>query len=57
MSNNEKDAKEVDEQKEKERKAAEKDAKAAKTVELIKSSEEIVYPTFNKSDSNVARGE
>ena len=60
MSNKEKDHKDGDKTKEKhekERKAAEKAEKAAKTVELIKSSEDLHYPTFSsKPDGDLARG-
>ena len=60
VNNKEKDSKDdkVKEKQEKDRKSAEKAEKVAKTVELLKSSEDLHYPTFSSSkpDGDLAKG-
>ena len=60
VNNKEKDTKDdkVNEKQEKDRKSAQKAEKAAKTVELLRSSEDLQYPTFSspKPDGDLAKG-
>ena len=60
VNNKEKDSKDdkVKEKQEKDRKSVQKAEKAAKTVELLRSSEDLEYPTFSsqKPDGELAKG-